>query len=211
MQNKHYPTWILITILIIYSIFTFFWLSVLYISGNGQSVCDGDSFPCSIRFPLTAQVRGSQNQLSVSNKQLAQQKIAKNKLKLIYEELAILDDDMVLEQAKLDKAIKVYQKFIDTNLIFINKKPQVLPTLSEANYGLVKEALQVEIDSIKIKLVRKSEKKTALKQQVEGLYSDLAEKQTNNFIGNDSEQTATDLTDPNSTVEVTQTDEAVSQ
>jgi hypothetical protein len=197
MHSKNYPTWILIIILVIYSVFTFLWLSILYISANGQSVCEGDSFPCNIRFPLTSQVNGSQDVLNTTNKQLAQQKIAKNKLKAIYEELAVLDDEMVLEQSKLDKAIKVYQKFIDTNVIFINKKPQVLPTLTEASYTNVKEALLTEMDSIKTKLARKAEKKDALKQEVDGLYNNLAERQSNNFIGTNENQAAVEIEDPN--------------
>jgi hypothetical protein len=197
MKNKNYTIWILISILTAYSIFTFLWIGILYISNNGQSVCNGDNFPCSIKFPLTSQVKASLSDTANANKQLAQQKIAKNKLKSVYEELAVLDDDMVVEQLKLDKAIKLYQKFFDTNIIFINKKPQILPLLTEDNYNKVKEVLQTEMDSIKTKLTKKSERKAILKQQVVGLYSDLAEKQTNNFSGNNQNETPTELVDPN--------------
>ena len=197
MNNKNYTTSILIAILTIYSLFSFVWLSVLYISNNGQSICGGESFPCSIKFPLTSQVKSTVAEATNSSKQLSQQKIAKNKLKLIYDELSVLDDDMVSEQAKLEKAIKQYQKFIDTNIVFINKKPQVLPNLNENNYEIVKDALQVEMDSIKAKLIKKSERKVILKQQVDGLYNDLVERQSNNFIGNNQNQTPVELVDPN--------------
>jgi hypothetical protein len=197
MKNKNYTTWILISILTVYSIFTFLWLGILYVSNNGQSVCGGDSFPCSIKFPLTNQVKNSQSDALAASKQLAQQKIAKNKLKTIYEELAVLDDDMVAEQSKLDKVVKLYQKFFDTNIVFINKKPQILPSLTEDNYTKVKQALQDELDSMKSKLAKKAERKDILKQQVAGLYSDLAEKQNNNFIGGNNNQTPVELVDPN--------------
>ncbi len=201
MNNKNYTTSILIAILTIYSLFSFVWLAVLYISSNGQSVCAGDSLPCSIKFPLTSQVKSTVAEATNSSKQLAQQKIAKNKLKLIYDELSVLDDDMVQEQAKLDKSIKQYQKFIDTNIVFINKKPQVLPNLNENNYGIVKDALQVEMDSIKTRLAKKSERKAILKQQVDGLYNDLIERQSNNFVGNNQNQTPVELVDPNAAVD----------
>ena len=197
MENKNYTQTILIAILTLYSIFTFVWLSILYVTNNGQSVCEGDTFPCSIKFPLTSQVKNTVAEANNSSNQLAQQKIAKNKLKLIYDELSVLDDDMVSEQAKLEKAIKQYQKFIDTNIVFINKKPQVLPNLNENNYGIVKDALQLEMDSIKAKLIKKSDRKVVLKQQVDGLYNDLVERQSNNFIGNNQNQTPVDLIDSN--------------
>jgi hypothetical protein len=195
MKNKNYIIWILISILTVYSIFTFIWLGILYISNNGQSICDGDNFPCSIKFPLTSQVKNSQLIAANANKQFVQQKIAKNKLKSIYEELAVLDDNIVAEQSKLEKITKLYQKFFDTNIVFINKKPQILPSLTEDNYNKINQALQNELDSMKSKLAKKSERKDLLKQQVDGLYSDLAEKQTNNFAGNNN-QTPVELIDP---------------
>jgi hypothetical protein len=196
MKSKNYTIWILISILTVYSIFTFLWLGILYISNNGQSICDGDSFPCSIKFPLTRQVKNSQSDAIQANKQLVLQKVAKNKLKSIYEELAVLDDDMVVEQSKLDKVIKLYQKFFDTNIVFINKKPQILPPLTEDNYSKIKQALQDELDSMKSKLTKKAERKDILKQQVAGLYSDLAEKQNNNFAGANQNQVPVELVDP---------------
>lgn len=190
MKNKNYAIWLLISILTVYSIFTFLWLGILYTSNNGQSICDGDSFPCSIKFPLTNQVKNSQSEVTIAKQQLAQQKMGKNKLKSIYEELAVLDDDMVSEQAKLDKVTKLYQKFFDTNIVFINKKPQILPSLTEENYSKIDQALQNELDSMKSKLAKKAERKDILKQQVIGLYSVSVEKENNN-------QMNVELVDPN--------------
>jgi hypothetical protein len=201
MKNKNYAIWLLISILTAYSIFTFLWLGILYTSNNGQSICDGDTFPCSIKFPLTNQVKNSQSEVTIAKQQLAQQKMGKNKLKSIYEELAVLDDDMVSEQAKLDKVIKLYQKFFDTNIVFINKKPQILPPLTEDNYTKINQALQNELDSMKSKLAKKAERKDVLKQQVVGLYSVSVEKQNNNQMNEELVDPNVSTQDPNEQTE----------
>lgn len=173
---------ILIAVLSIYSIFSFVWIAILYLGVDGNKICLEDNLLCKISVPFTKQAAVAVNNNTDTKNQLVKQKSAKNFVKDIWQNQAILNDNLVARQQSVEKSINAYTGYIQNYIRFINDKPEFLKGFSKIELDNKKTEIEQQIANLKLSQDNNYQNKINNQKQINELYQELGERQDNSFI-----------------------------
>ncbi len=173
---------VLITVLSLYSIFSFVWIAILYLGVDGNKMCLEDNIICKISVPFTKQAGVAVNSNIETKNQLVKQKSAKNFIKDIWQNQAILNDNLVTRQQSVEKSISAYTSYIQNYIRFINDKPELLKGISKVELDNKKIDIEQQIANLNLLQDNNYQNKISNQKQINELYQELGERQDNSFI-----------------------------
>jgi hypothetical protein len=173
---------ILIGVLSLYSIFSFVWIAILYTGIDGSRICLNDNIICKISVPFTKQAAVAVNSNSETKNQLVKQKSAKNFIKEIWQNQAILNDTLVTRQQSVEKSIGSFNAYIQNYIRFINDKPEFLKGFSKVELENKKTDIEQQLANLKLLQDNNYQNKISNQKQINELYQDLGERQDNSFV-----------------------------
>ena len=173
---------ILIIILFLYSIFSFVWIAILYLGVDGNKICLEDNIVCKISVPFTKQAAVAVNSNIETKNQLVKQKSAKNFVKDIWQNQAILNDNLVTRQQSVEKSIGTFTAYIQNYIRFINDKPEFLKGFSKTELDNKKNDIDQQLANLKLLQDNNYQNKINNQKQINELYQELGERQDNFFV-----------------------------
>jgi hypothetical protein len=173
---------VLITLLSLYSIFSFCWIAILYVGADGNKVCIEDNIICQISVPTTKQAAVAVSDNIETKNQLVKQKGAKNFVKDIWQNQAILNDNLVTRQQSVEKSIDAFTAYIQNYIRFINDKPEFLKGFSKTEMENKKTDIQEQLANLKLLQDNNYQNKINNQKQINELYQELGERQDNSFV-----------------------------
>jgi hypothetical protein len=173
---------LLIGILSIYSIFSFVWIAILYLGVDGNKICLEDNVVCKVSVPLTKQAAITANNNIETKNQLVKQKSAKNYIKDIWQNQAILNDTLVTRQQSVEKSINGFSGYIQNYIRFINDKPEFLKGFSKTELDNKKSDIEQQLANLKLLQDNNYQNKINNQKQINELYQELGERQDNSFV-----------------------------
>lgn len=184
---KHQPSIlsiknILIAVLSLYSVFSFIWIAILYIGIDGSRVCLGDNLICNISVPFTKQAAVAINTNAEIKTQLVRQKSAKNFVKDIWQNQAILNDNLITRQQSVEKSIGNFSSYIQNYIRFINDKPEFLKGFNKIELDNKKTDVDQQLANLKLLQDNNYQNKINNQKQINELYQELGERQDNSFV-----------------------------
>jgi hypothetical protein len=173
---------ILIAILSLYSIFSFAWITILYTGIDGSRVCVNENIICKISVPFTKQAAVAINNNNETKAQLVKQKSAKNFVKDIWQNQAILNDNLVIRQQSVEKSIGTFTAYIQNYIRFINDKPEFLKGFNKTELDNKKTDIEQQLANLKLLQDNNYQNKISNQKQINELYQELGERQDNSFV-----------------------------
>lgn len=173
---------ILITLLLIYAIFSFAWLAILYAGVDGNRICLEDNFACKITVPYTKQAVIAANSNVETKNELVKQKNAKNYIRDIWQNQTILNDSLIKRQQSVEKSVQAFQKFIQNYIKFTGDKPEFQKGFAKVDLENKKTDVEEQLINLKLLQDNNAQNKNLNEQQINQLYLDLGERQEDAYI-----------------------------
>lgn len=173
---------ILIVLLSLYSVFSFCWIAILYLGADGNKVCIEDNIICKISVPITKQAAVAVSNNIETKNQLVKQKSAKNFVKDIWQNQAILNDNLVTRQQSVEKSIAAYTAYIQNYIRFINDRPEFLKGFSKTEMENKQSVIEQQLANLKLLQDNNYQNKINNLKQINELYLELGERQDNSFV-----------------------------
>jgi molecular chaperone DnaK (HSP70) len=174
--------WMLTIFLLMYSLFSFAWISVLYSGVDGSRICSDDSNAiCRIEFPLTKQATIVNNDKVEISKQAISQKAGKNYIRNLWSTQTTLSDDVVGAAEDYEQASNEFKNYTNNYVRFIDGKAELLNGFSKSDFDNKKSTMEDALANLRQKRNQYAQSKIDNKSKIDQLYSDLKEKQDNTF------------------------------
>jgi hypothetical protein len=175
---------VLISLLLLYAIFSFAWIAILYAGVDGNRICLEDNFVCNFTVPYTKQAVIAVNSNIETKNELVKQKNAKNYIRDIWQNQTILNDNLIKRQQVVEKSIQAFQNYIQNYIKFTGDKPEFQKGFTKVDLENKKTEVEDQLTNLKILQDNNYQNKTLNQQQISKLYQDLGERQEDAFIDN---------------------------
>jgi hypothetical protein len=175
---------ILISLLLLYAIFSFAWIAILYAGVDGNRICLEDNLVCKITVPYTKQAVIAVNNNVETKNELVKQKNAKNYIRDVWQNQIILNDNLIKRQQSVEKSIQAFQKYIQNYIKFTGDKPEFQKGFTKVDLENKKTEMDDQLTNLKLLQDNNYQNKTLNQKQIAQLYQDLGERQEDAFIDN---------------------------
>jgi hypothetical protein len=183
---------VLISLLLLYAIFSFCWIAILYAGVDGNRPCLEDNIFCKITVPYTKQAVVAVNANTEIKNQLVKQKNAKNYIRDVWQNQTIINDNLVKRQNSAEKAINSFKKYLENYIKFSDDNVEIIKGFSSTELENKRTELEEQITNLKLIQENNSQNKTLNQKQINDLYIDLGERQENFYV--DDRRVATEVT-----------------